>query len=104
MDNESLYLLASLVGMFIGLAGWLSKRDGKNSSDAEWKGSINAKLDTILGISPVVDAIGRKVDEHSIELAKLSDRTKSAHERIDRHKIFCEKQMEKKEHGYGAIE
>lgn len=97
MSEQSMYFLAAIIGMFVGLAGWLSKRDSKNMADAEWRGAINSKLDAILGIAPEVDALGRKVEDHSIAIAKLEDKAKSAHERLDRHKLYCERQMERHE-------
>ena len=46
-NNIEISLLIAMVGCFVGLAGWLSGRDKKIANDAEWKGSVNAKLDTI---------------------------------------------------------
>jgi hypothetical protein len=43
-------LIIALVGCFVGLAGWLSGRDKRLSSDSEWKGEVNAKLDLAIGI------------------------------------------------------
>lgn len=43
-----LSLLIAVIGGFVGLAGFLRSRDSKISSDSEWKGEVNAKLDMIL--------------------------------------------------------
>ena len=43
-------LLIAVIGCFIGLAGWLSSRDKKLSTDSEWKGMVNTKLDLAIGI------------------------------------------------------
>ena len=43
-------LLIAIIGCFIGLAGWLSSRDRKLSTDSEWKGMVNTKLDLAIGI------------------------------------------------------
>lgn len=43
-------VLIAMIGCFVGLAGWLSGRDKKLSKDAEWKGTVNAKLDLAIGI------------------------------------------------------
>ena len=43
-------LLIAIIGCFIGLAGWLSSRDKKLSTDSEWKGMVNTKLDLAIGI------------------------------------------------------
>ena len=43
-------LLIAIIGCFIGLAGWLASRDKKLSTDSEWKGMVNTKLDLAIGI------------------------------------------------------
>ena len=43
-------LLIAILGCFVGLAGWLSTRDKKLSTDSEWKGMVNTKLDLAIGI------------------------------------------------------
>ena len=43
-------LLIAILGCFVGLAGWLSNRDKKLSTDSEWKGMVNTKLDLAIGI------------------------------------------------------
>lgn len=50
-------ILIAIVGCFVGLAGYLRGRDGKISSDAEWKGTVNAKLDVIVGITQDVKSV-----------------------------------------------
>ncbi len=50
-------ILIAMVGCFIGLAGYLRGRDVKISSDAEWKGTVNAKLDVIVGITQDVKSV-----------------------------------------------
>ena len=48
MDTAFWYFLITVIGCFVALAGWLASRDKKLSSDSEWKGTINAKLDVLL--------------------------------------------------------
>ena len=64
-------MLIAIAGCFVGLAGWLTGRDKKISNDAEWKGSVNAKLDNILGIRSDVEALDKRVREHDIKIARL---------------------------------
>ena len=53
-------LLLAVIGCFVGLAGWLFNRDKKISSDAEWKGKVDAKLDNIQdGVSGINDRMAK---------------------------------------------
>jgi len=68
-------LLIAVVGCFVGLAGWLSKRDSKISNDAEWKGKVDAKLDSIQGgVSGINERMSKmegKVEEHETRITVL---------------------------------
>lgn len=70
MDTISMSLLIALVGCAIGVAGWLSKRDDKISHDSEWKGSVDAKLDTIIGIKKDVEEVKTELHDHEMESLK----------------------------------
>lgn len=84
MSNpEFLGLMIGLVGCFVGLGGWLSGRDKKIANDAEWKGIVNTKLDSILGIRTDVDDLEREVKEHGNRLTAVEQSAKSAHHRLD---------------------
>ena len=83
MDESTILLLIAIIGCFVGLAGWLSGRDKKIVGDAEWRGTINGKLDAILGIDKRVVALESEVKEHGKAIAKVEESTKSAHHRID---------------------
>lgn len=83
MDKETVMILIALIGCFVGLCGWLSSRDKKICSDSEWRGTINGKLDALLGISTRVDKLEQKVEEHGKSIAVIEQSTKSAHHRID---------------------
>lgn len=73
--NEAIFGAAGvLVGCFVGLAGWLAGRDRKISADAEWKGEVNSKLDTLLGIRLEVCDLRREVKTHGEQLAVLESR------------------------------
>ena len=78
-------ILIAVIGCFVGLAGWLAGRDKKIASDAEWKGTINAKLDVIVGISKDVDSLENKVQEHGERIKAVEESTKQAHLRINEH-------------------
>lgn len=82
-DNIGISLLITIIGCFIGLAGWLKSRDSKIANDAEWKGQVNAKLDGILGIRSDVDDIDKRVREHDKQITSARERADSAHKRID---------------------
>lgn len=81
-------VLIAIVGCFVGLAGWLTGRDKKIAGDAEWRGSVNAKLDTIHndigGVSAEIKSLRSMATEHEGRLCAVESSTKSAHHRIDR--------------------
>lgn len=85
MDTATIMFLIAIIGCFVGLAGWLSKRDSKTISDATWKGEINGKLDAILGINLRIDKVECKVEDSIIKIAKLESKADSAHKRMDEH-------------------
>ncbi|MBS1471331.1 MAG: hypothetical protein HP023_12290 [Lachnospiraceae bacterium] len=78
-------LIVSLVGCFVGLAGWLSGRDKKISSDAEWRGAINAKLDIITGVKTDVSDLQDEVNDLGKKVVIIEQSAKSAHHRLDEH-------------------
>ena len=83
MDAGTISVLIALVGCFVGLAGWLSGRDKKISNDAEWRGTINAKLDLICGVKSDVKKVEETVREHGERLSAVESSAKQAHHRID---------------------
>ncbi len=84
MDTVSISLLVAVIGCIIGLAGWLSGRDKKISNDSQWKGEVNAKLDTAIGIKKNVDLLCEKVDRHNCEISAIEQDNKSIHRRLDK--------------------
>lgn len=64
-------ILLAVLGGFVGLAGWLGGRDKRIASDAEWRGSVNAKLDVIVGIRRDLDQIAAALAGCTERLAKL---------------------------------
>jgi len=82
------YLIA-IIGCLIGLAGWLNGRDKHTERDAEWRGSVDAKLNVIVGIGSEVAEIRGTVGNHGERLAAVESSAKQAHLRID---DICKKQ------------
>lgn len=67
----------------MGLAGWLAGRDKRIASDAEWKGSVNAKLDVIIGLQANVGKLTERVNDHEGRLRVVEsaiDRKDIVHE------------------------
>jgi hypothetical protein len=67
--------LVAVIGCFIGLAGWISKRDNKIDSDGKWKGGVDVKLNNIQsGVSGVNDRMNRmegKFEEHEKRITRV---------------------------------
>ena len=66
-----LTIIISLVALLLGIAGWLSTRDNKTDKDAEWKGSVNAKLDTIISLNAEVSSAKNKLQDHETRICIL---------------------------------
>jgi len=85
--TEAISIIVAVAGMLIGLAGFLATRDKKISNDAEWKGAVNTKLDSIQqgvgGVSGKVEAIQGTLGEHGERIKAVEESTASAHKRID---------------------
>ncbi|MHC1722730.1 MAG: hypothetical protein AB9836_05945 [Aminipila sp.] len=84
MDTQTILLLITIIGCFVSLAGWLSSREKKISNDAEWKGTINGKLDAILGIDKRVDALEKEVKDQGKEIVEVKARAESNTHRINK--------------------
>lgn len=80
---ELISIICAIIGGYVGLAGWLGGRDKHIENDAEWRESVNAKLDVIVGIKTDVESIKATLSEHGIKLASVDASTKQAHKRID---------------------
>lgn len=64
-------LIIGLVGCLVGVAGHLRNKDSKTESDAEWKGSVNAKLDIIVGLKSDVEEIKGVTQDHETRITVL---------------------------------
>lgn len=83
MGAVELGTIIAVVGCFVGLAGWLSGRDKRVAQDAQWRGSVDAKLDLIVGIKSDVARLDATVSNHSERIAKAESSAAQAHHRID---------------------
>lgn len=75
--------LIAVIGCFVGLAGWLAGRDKRIANDAEWRGTINAKLDVIVGIKSDVERLEVTVSNHGERIKAVESSAAQAHHRID---------------------
>lgn len=64
-------IIIALVGMILGIAGWLSTRDNKTDKDAEWKGSVNAKLDMIISLNTKMANAEGRIQDHETRICIL---------------------------------
>lgn len=64
-------IIIALVGMILGVAGYLSTRDNKTDKDAEWKGTVNAKLDTIISLNAEVSNAKNRIQDHETRICIL---------------------------------
>ncbi|MBR1654282.1 MAG: hypothetical protein IJ690_04970 [Clostridia bacterium] len=60
--------IIAIVGMVLGIASWLSTRDSKTDKDAEWKGTVNAKLDTLISLNADVSNAKNKLQDHETRI------------------------------------
>ena len=75
--------LSIVIGCFVGLAGWLLGRDKKLSAESQWKGEVNAKLDSILGIRGDIDDLRDELKRQGERIATTEASARSAHKRLD---------------------
>lgn len=76
-------ILISVAGCLVGLAGWLAAREKRVAGDAEWRGSVNAKLDVILGMRDALAQVEEQVKDIAQRLARTEASAAQAHQRID---------------------
>lgn len=71
MDTSTISIIIAIIGCVVGISGWVSRRDSRTESDAEWKGGVNAKLDMILRASNGNTA---KIEDHEHRITALENR------------------------------
>lgn len=77
MDVATVVTIAiALVGMILGIAGYLSTRDNKNDKDAEWKGSVNAKLDIVIAMQTEMKEAKSTIQDHETRITILEKQKK----------------------------
>ena len=82
MDWNTIAILITIIGCFLGLAGWLGCRDKKIGSDGERRGMVTTKLDAILGITDRMVKVETRIDG----LETRQDKTEfKLDEHIDSH-------------------
>ena len=57
-------ILIAIVGCFIGVLGYIANRDKKIINDSEWRGTVNAKLDIIIGVKEDIKQLDRRLQNH----------------------------------------
>lgn len=65
--------IIAIIGCFVGLAGWLASRDKRLATDAQWRGTVDAKLDLIVGMGADMEKIQTCVSTHGERLASLEN-------------------------------
>ena len=77
MDMNTISLVIAIIGCVVGISGWVSRRDSRTESDAEWKGTVNAKLDIILGMRRDLEEMKVIISDHTIRIEHLEDKHKN---------------------------
>ncbi len=76
-------ILIALIGCFVGIGGWFKGRDSKIAADAEWKGTVNAKLDVIVGIKENVEEIEARIAEFDRRIVAVEQSNMSILKSLD---------------------
>lgn len=89
MATDGILLAIAIIGSVIGVIGFFTGREKASNEEvkeaAEWRGNVNGKLDSILGLTNRVDDLEEAVQEHEFKIRKLEDSSGRAHERLDRY-------------------
>ena len=76
---DFIFLLIAIIGCFVGFAGWLNGRDKHIADDGEFKGSVNAKLDSIHND---ISGVGKDISEIKIAQADTNKKLENHETRI----------------------
>ncbi len=85
MDWGTVAIMITVIGCFVGLSGWLTTREKRISDDGEWRGTVNAKLDALLGYNAKFEKVEDGIKDHEGRLCKVEGSASSAHKRLDDH-------------------
>lgn len=77
-------VVTTIIGCAIGVAGWISGRDKRNSADGEWRGKVDTKLDLAVGLRTDVDDLYSKYTENTQDIAVLKQDVKAVNRRINK--------------------
>ncbi len=83
MVTIEITVLVAVIGCLAAVLGVIITRDKRIAEDGEWRGSVSAKLDTIIGIRRDVDDIKDIQHDHAERISAVEQSAKSAHHRID---------------------
>lgn len=72
----SVSILIAIAGCFVGLTGWLRSRDSKIIEDAEWKGTVNTKLDLVIGLRKDYSELSDKLNDLNERVGRIEELTK----------------------------
>ena len=85
--TELISVAVAIASMILAAAGWLRNTKGDSASDAEWRGQISAKLDSIManvaGLGRDIERLDGRVNILSERVAKVEASAESAHNRLD---------------------
>lgn len=85
--TEIFSIIVAAASMAFAAAGWLRNTKGDSASDAEWRGQISAKLDSIManvaGLGRDIERLDSRVNVLSERVAKVEAAAESAHTRLD---------------------
>lgn len=85
MDWNTILVIITVIGCFIGLSGWLTARENRISKDGEWKGMVNAKLESIDGVSNKFEKIDCDLKNYEGRIQYLEASVSLDHKRLDDH-------------------
>lgn len=76
MDVTTISIIIAIVGCIVGIVGSLRNKDSKTESDAEWKGSVNAKLDIIVNMQADMNNVKATMQDHETRITILEKERK----------------------------
>lgn len=76
MDIPTISIIMGIIGCLVGIVGCLRNKDNKTESDAEWKGSVNAKLDIIISLQSDMNKVQGVIQDHETRITILEKREK----------------------------
>lgn len=83
VDIIEVSTIIAIIGCFVGLAGWLSGRDKKIISEAQWRGSVDSKLDLIIGIRTDINNNKGTINNHSERITVAENKINALQKEID---------------------